>query len=891
MLALFLFLLLALVQATVIGPPLDGPDQCPGYNAINIGEHDNSLTADLVLANDACDLYGSDLPNLKLLVEYQTDNRLHVMIYDADEEVYQVPESVLPRPSSQSTNPDDSALLFDYQPEPFSFRVLRGDEVLFDTTGTNIVFETQYLNLRTWLPDDPNLYGLGEHSDSLRLPTTNYTRTLWSRDAYGIPSNSNLYGNHPIYVDHRGEAGSHGVFFLNSNGMDIKIDKTDDDRQYLEYNTLGGVFDFYFLAGPTPKDVSKQYSELVGLPAMQSYWTFGLHQCRYGYQDAYEVAEVIYNYSHAHIPLETMWTDIDYMDSRRVFTLDPLRFPLEKVAELVKYLHKHNQHYIVMVDPAISDSDNGAFNRGWERSVFLYRDKNTLYQGAVWPGVTVYPDWFNLETQAYWNGEFERFFNKKDGVDIDGLWIDMNEAANFCSWPCRDPAHYSLENNLPPLPPPVRSPPRPLPGFPRNFQPIHDYRAKRSLELGTRDTKGQKAGLPGRDLIYPQYQIANAAGSLSNKTIDTDLVHAGEGYVEYDTHNLYGTMMSSACREAMLQRRPKVRPLVITRSTFAGAGAHVGHWLGDNRSDWDKYRISIAQMLQFASIFQIPMVGSDVCGFGGNTTEELCARWATLGAFYPFYRNHNELGSVPQEFYRWPSVASAARKIIDIRYRLLDYLYTAFHRQTISGEPFLQPLFYVYPADAQTFDNEAQFFYGDAILISPVLGQGQTSVNAYFPNDTFYDWHTGKTIHGKSKPITLTGIAMTEIPIHIRGGFVLPLRSQSAQTTTELRRRGFEIVVAPNADNYAKGQLYLDDGESLHPASSSTVEFEYRNGKLDIHGEFGYHAEQVMIESVTVLGQSKGLVRRWDDILFDAERETVSKQVNVSLTGPMVISF
>ena len=51
-----------------------------------------------------------------------------------------------------------------------------------------------------------------------------------------------------------------------------------------------------------------------------------------------------------------MWTDIDYMDRRRVFTLDQVRFPLEKITEVVKYLHAHNQHYIVMVDPAISHS-------------------------------------------------------------------------------------------------------------------------------------------------------------------------------------------------------------------------------------------------------------------------------------------------------------------------------------------------------------------------------------------------------------------------------------------------------------------------------------------------------------------------------------------------------
>ncbi|KAJ5578705.1 Glycoside hydrolase family 31 [Penicillium hispanicum] len=884
-----LLLLAPLMGAAVMGPRSDN-SECPGYKASNIQEHDFSLTADLTLDGDPCNSYGLDLQDLKLLVEYQTDDRLHVMIYDADEEVYQVPESVLPRPPAKGTRRGKSTLRFDFQPEPFGFRVLRDDQVLFDTFENTLIFQSQYLNLRTWLPDNPSLYGLGEHIDSLRLPTTNYTRTLWSRDAYGVPPNTNLYGNHPVYVDHRGDRGTHGVFLLNSNGMDIKIDQSYDGRQYLEYNTLGGVLDFYFLAGPNPKDVSMQYSDIVGVPAMQSYWTFGFHNCRYGYQDVYDVAEAVYNYSHAKIPLETMWTDIDYMDGRRVFTLDPNRFPLEKMRELVSHLHRHHQHYIVMVDPAVSDSDNDAFNRGKERGVFLYRDENTIYQGAVWPGVTVYPDWFNPETQAYWNGEFRQFFDKQEGVDIDGLWIDMNEASNFCPWPCRDPAGYAQQNNLPPAPPAVRSPPRTLPGFPYDFQPKHSRSKKRTVNPRARDTKGRKAGLPGRDLIAPQYQIANAAGSLSNKTIDTDLIHAGQGYAEYDTHNLYGTMMSSASREAMLQRSPKVRPLIITRSTFAGAGAHVGHWLGDNLSQWDKYRASIAQILSFASIFQIPMVGADVCGFGGNTNEELCARWAMLGGFYPFFRNHNELGAIPQEFYRWPVVAEAARKIIDIRYRLLDYLYTAFHRQSETGEPFLQPLFYLYPEDTATFAIELQFFYGDALLVSPVQDAGQTSVDAYFPDDLFYDWYTGQTVRGKGRNITLTNIQVTDIPIHIRGGSVLPLRSASAHTTTELRRRGFEILVAPNLSNYAAGQLYLDDGESLHQASTTLVQFEYSNGQLHIRGEFGYQAN-VVIESVVLLGQNRRPMSRRADLQYDAARQSLTKQTNITLTGPVTVEF
>lgn len=226
---------------------------------------------------------------------------------------------MFPRPTGEIGN-NSTNLQFNYTASPFSFSILRPKtgEILFDTSAASLVFESQYLRLRTSLPENPNLYGMGEHSDPFRLNTTNYIRTLWSQDAYGIPAGANLYGNHPVYFDHR-LSGTHGVFFLNSNGMDVKINNTDGKSQYLEYNTLGGVLDFYFMAGPTPIELAKQYAEVAGLPTMQSYWSFGFHNCRYGYQDTYEVAEVVYNYSSAGIPLETMWTDIDYMDRRRVF--------------------------------------------------------------------------------------------------------------------------------------------------------------------------------------------------------------------------------------------------------------------------------------------------------------------------------------------------------------------------------------------------------------------------------------------------------------------------------------------------------------------------------------------------------------------------------------------
>ena len=114
----------------------------------------------------------------------------------------------------------------------------------------------------------------------------------------------------------------------------------------------------------------------------------------------------------------------------------------------------------------------------------------------------------------------------------------MNEAANMCPYPCKNPEKYSKENDLPPAPPAVRpSNPRPLPGFPSDFQPSSSSKHA----LVKRDSQEEKVGLPNRNLINPPYKIHNAAGSLSMKTISTDIIHAGEGYAEYDTHNLYGT--------------------------------------------------------------------------------------------------------------------------------------------------------------------------------------------------------------------------------------------------------------------------------------------------------------------------------------------------------------
>lgn len=161
------------------------------------------------------------------------------------------------------------------------------------------------------------------------------------------------------------------------------------------------------------------------------------------------VADVVYNYSQANIPLEVMWTDIDYskllsipfpnivmliksVDGRRTWTLDPDRFPLEKMQELVTYLHDHNQSYIVMVDPPVSVNDSTSYNRGLKDDVFYKNADGSLYLGGMWPGVTAWVDWWHPNAQDFWTAEVTSFFDPETGVDVDAIWIDMNEVCMHC---------------------------------------------------------------------------------------------------------------------------------------------------------------------------------------------------------------------------------------------------------------------------------------------------------------------------------------------------------------------------------------------------------------------------------------------------------------------------
>lgn len=219
-------------------------------------------------------------------------------------------------------------------------------------------------------------------------------------------------------------------------------------------------------------------------------------------------------------------------------------------------------------------------------------------------------------------------------------------------------------------------------------------------------------------------------------------------------------------------------------------------------------------MLSF-NIYGIPLIGADICGFLGNSEVELCARWQSLGAFYPFSRNHNDITSIDQDPPALgPTVVEATKYSLAIRYSLLPLLYTELFKASQFGQVVVRSLSLVYPNDRATYDVENQFFWGDSLMIIPIVEQGTTETNAYLPAGIWYDYIKQTIISSSTKQgkRMKMNIPIDRIGILIRGGRIL-FTQKPALTTIETRKGAFDVVVALNEKNEAEGSLYFDDGE------------------------------------------------------------------------------
>ncbi len=263
---------------------------------------------------------------------------------------------------------------------------------------------------------------------------------------------------------------------------------------------------------------------------------------------------------------------------------------------------------------------------------------------------------------------------------------------------------------------------------------------------------------------------------VPTKTVDLSVVHNDDGKLTaHDkNHNTYGMLMTQATYEGVRRQVPNERPFVLTRASYAGGQRFSAAWTGDNVASWEHLQMAVTMCLNL-SISGQPFVGSDIGGFIGYPSGELFARWLQLGVFCPLMRAHSVINERNKEPWEYGSAFEAVNKTtIELRYRLLPYIYTTMVQASRTGIPAMRPLVFEYPGDPESSWNETEFMFGDQILVAPVLWEGTTSRSLRLPEGSWYDFWTGKKYQGSTQ--VAVDAPIDRIPLFVKAGAVVPMR-------------------------------------------------------------------------------------------------------------------
>jgi alpha-glucosidase len=303
-------------------------------------------------------------------------------------------------------------------------------------------------------------------------------------------------------------------------------------------------------------------------------------------------------------------------------------------------------------------------------------------------------------------------------------------------------------------------------------------------------------------------EIATWGQSMPNNLL---FKYDGTPTTHKQAHNVYGMQMARASYEGMKAATGK-RPFMLTRAGYAGLQRYTAIWTGDNTADEGHMLLGV-RLLNSLGASGIAFTGMDVGGFAGAPTPSLYERWMQIGAFTPYFRNHAAVNSKSSEPWTFGTeVMDNARDYINLRYRLLPYLYSAFNDAATSGEPIMRTLAIDYTNEAQVFAPafQNQYLFGKALLVAPFESTKEFG-KVYLPSGTWYDLYTDALqIGGQERVLELS---VARLPVFVKGGSVIPLQSL-IQSTAERPTDTLALhVFKGDADNVST--YYEDDGISF----------------------------------------------------------------------------
>jgi len=292
-----------------------------------------------------------------------------------------------------------------------------------------------------------NVYGIPERATSLALKPTKGTGIegepyrLYTLDIFEYELNNNigLYGVIPLMISHDAEKTA-AVFWVNSAEMFVDVlsdekcsageEQACSERSQINTHWFSesGIIDVFFMLGPTPHDVFRQYARITGTQFLPQYFSIAYHQCRWNYRDQEDVAAVDKAFDEYDIPYDVIWLDIEHTDGKKYFTWDYTKFP--DPIKMQNEIAAKGRKMVTIIDPHIKRETGYFLHNQAQNKHYIRNDDGTDYEGWCWPGSSSYLDFLDEKVRAFWASKFA--LEEYVGSTINlYTWNDMNEPTQF----------------------------------------------------------------------------------------------------------------------------------------------------------------------------------------------------------------------------------------------------------------------------------------------------------------------------------------------------------------------------------------------------------------------------------------------------------------------------
>ena len=321
----------------------------------------------------------------------------------------------------------------------------------------------------------------------------------------------------------------------------------------------------------------------------------------------------------------------------------------------------------------------------------------------------------------------------------------------------------------------------------------------------------------------------------------------------------YPLMVSQAVSEGQRETSSDKRVCILTRSAFPGQQRYgIINWSGDIGGTWEVFRIQIVAGLNY-TITGFPYWTTDIGGFfrpgrSQYTDEkyhELLTRWYQWGTFNPIFRMHGYMTETEPWKYG-QKVENNMRKMLNLRYQLLPYIYSEAWQITKNGSTIMRPLVMDFNGDTAAVNSKFQYMFGKSLLVAPVTEANVNQWNVYLPIDAdWFDFWTGK--HFAGGQTIKTDAPLDKIPLFVKAGSVIPM-GKVIQSSAE-KSDTLEIRVYEGAD--ARFELYEDEGDNYNYEKGlySTITFRWddKAQKLTISDRKGSFPGMLKNRSFTIV--------------------------------------